>query len=206
MESKEVKREVRKAAAGDEAAAAHLFDHFYPRVYRYAVAKLGRSVDAEDVAAETFARALKGFDRFRWRGAGFEAWLFRIASNLVVDRIRLSSREVVVTDVLDPGGARDPISPEEAFLRAEADEGVRGFLALLPPDQREVLVLRFAAGLDTNEVAAVMKRNANAVRQLQYRALDKLRQAMAEEGSPQGGPPTERRDPKGSGRVPGSRP
>lgn len=173
---------VRRAAAGDEAAAARLFDHFYPRVYRYAVAKLGRPADAEDVAAETFARSLKGFDRFRWRGAGFEAWIFRIAANLVVDRVRMSSREAVGIDPLGEVDV-DPISPEQAFLRAEEDERVRALLATLPPNQREVVVLRFAAGLDTKEVAIVMGRNANAIRQLQHRALERLRSLTAEEVS-----------------------
>lgn len=182
MDSSEVRREVRKAAGGDEAAAALLFDHFYPRVYRYAAAKLGNPPDAEDIAAETFARALKGLDRFRWKGAGFEAWIFRIASNLVVDHIRLSVREFA-----GPGSGHpdlvDPVSPEEVFLRAEGAEGARALLAQLPADQREVLVLRFAAGLDTNEVAKVMKRNANAVRQLQYRALMSLRRIVGQEAS-----------------------
>lgn len=181
LETKEVKREVRKAAAGDEAAAARLFDHFYPRVYRYAVAKLGRQADAEDVAAETFARVLKGFDRFRWKGAGFEAWLFRIAANLVVDRVRHASRELVGTAPIDPDDRVDPLTPEQVFLREETGEGVRALLAVLPGDQREVLLLRFAAGLDTKEVASVMDRNANAIRQLQHRALDRLRQNISEE-------------------------
>ncbi len=180
MDRDELKREVQRAARGDGDSAAFLFDHYYPRVYRYCLAKLGNRMDAEDAAAETFAKVLRQLGQFRWRGAGFEAWLFRIASNVVVDLFRRAQREQLQDDLRDHGPV-DEITPEVVFLRGEATRGVDVILDRLSPDQREVIVLRFAAGLDTAEVAQIMGRKANAVRQLQFRALEHLRTTMPKE-------------------------
>jgi RNA polymerase sigma-70 factor (ECF subfamily) len=175
-----LRQEVRRAARGEEEAAAELFDHYHPRVYRYALSKLGNDQDAQDVAAEVFAKVLKELDRFRWKGAGFEAWLFRIASNLVVDQHRRSGREQVREQITEEV---DPVTPEGVFARIEVRGELERYLSELSDDQREVLLLRFAGGLDTNEVGRVMGRKANAVRQLQFRALDALRARMSDVGS-----------------------
>jgi RNA polymerase sigma-70 factor (ECF subfamily) len=168
---------VRRAVRGDEAAAAAIFDESHPRVFRYALAKVRDPAAADDIASETFARILRDLDRFKWKGAGFEAWLFRIASNLVTDHWRGAGRETAVDITIEDA---DTDTPELAALRAETAGEVGQLLAQLPPDQREVLLLRFAAGLDTNEVARSMGRKANAVRQLQFRALTNLRGRMTE--------------------------
>ncbi len=178
MDARDLKREVRQAARGDEEAAGLLFDHYYPRVYRYALSKLGRNQDAEDVAAETFARVLRSLDDFRWRGAGFEAWIFRIAYNLIVDHYRGSDREELSEVAVDE---TDHITPEDMYLRGEVVSELTDVLNTLSDDQREVLLLRFVAGLDTNEICHVMGRNANAIRQLQFRALDTMRTRIHEE-------------------------
>ena len=169
---------VRRASSGDRVAAGELFDHFHPRVYRYALAKLRRPADAEDVAAETFARVLRDLGKFRWKGAGFEAWLFRIAGNLVVDHVRRAGGELPVDATIDDTQI-DERTPEMLTLRGETTRDLNAMLNTLPDDQREVLVLRFAGGLDSNETAEVMGRNANAVRQLQFRALSNLRTMTA---------------------------
>lgn len=179
MENEELRVLVRRAARGDEGAAGTIFDHYYPRVFRYARARLNSDADAEDVAAETFARVLKGLGRFRWKGAGFEGWIFRIASNLLVDAYRRSGRELPesspATELPGSEGA-----PEAIVLLTEQAGSLRRMVDALPPDQREVVLLRFAADLDTHQVGEVMDRNPNAVRQLQFRALQRLREMMRE--------------------------
>lgn len=175
MENKELKRDVRSAARGDRQSAALLFDTYHPRLYRYALAKLGSPADAEDVASETFARVLGKLDGFRWKGGGFEAWLFRIASNLITDRYRSSSRERATGEPIEEQETAMERLPEERALHLETSRELDEMLIALPDEQREVLLLRFAAGLDTHETAAVMKKNANAIRQLQFRALENIR-------------------------------
>jgi RNA polymerase sigma-70 factor (ECF subfamily) len=183
VEESRLKQQVKRAARGDEQAAAELFDNYYPRLYRYALSRLGSEHDAQDVASEAFAKVLRDLDRFRWKGAGFEAWLFRIASNLVIDHFRKGGREEVRDTTGDLEETLSEETPETVLLDMEARDELGGMLARLSADQREVLLLRFAGGLNTNEVAQVMGRKANAVRQLQFRALDTLRARMSDVGS-----------------------
>lgn len=181
---------VGRATKGDRAAASELFDRYYPRVHRYALAKLRDPSNAEDVAAETFSRVVRELRRFKWKGAGFEAWLFRIASNVIVDQARRAGREAALGDASDnvevPGGR----TPEDAVLMNELTDELNGILAQLPPDQQEVLILRCAAQLSTEEICRTMGRSANAVRQLQFRALENMRARMLQ---PAGGCRRERR-------------
>jgi RNA polymerase sigma-70 factor (ECF subfamily) len=182
VEIRDLKEMVHLATRGDEAAAAALFDTYYPRVYRYALVKLRRPMDAEDVAAETFAKVLKELKRFKWKAGGFEAWLFRIASNAVVDHVRRSRRETL-DDGFREFGASDEMSPEQLTLQKETAIELNELIQTLSPDQREIIALRFAGGLDSEEIARVMGRKPNAVRQLQFRALSTLRERGAgEEG------------------------
>lgn len=181
MEDRELRQEVKRAARGDEEAAAYLFDTYHPRVYRYALAKLGSSSDAEDVAAETFAVVLRELPRFKWKGAGFEAWLFRIAANLVVDQVRRGGKEWATSDGFVGPEIPYDRTPEKQVLEREMSREIGDLLEHLTSEQREVVLLRFAAGLDTNETAEAMGRKANAVRQLQFRALATLREHIGGE-------------------------
>lgn len=183
MDEAQLRVLVRKASRGDEDAAAALFDEYYPRVYKYAAARLGPGPSAEDAASETFAKVVRELGRFKWRGAGFEGWLFRIARNVIVDMLRRGGKETLTGEAIEPAEASQEGLPEAALVDLESATELRALLDRLPPEQREVLLLRFGAGLDTNETGRAMDRNANAVRQLQLRALRNVR-AMIPEGVP----------------------
>lgn len=180
MDVDDLKGAVRGAARGDQDSAAALFDHYYPRLYRFAFARLKDSQGAEDVASETFAKVLRDLDRFRWRGSGFEAWIFRIAKNLIIDRYRRGDREVIGNEVVDTVLPAAPEAPESHAIAGEQSRELTSLIDRLPEEQREVVLLRFAGELDTHEVASITHRNANAVRQLQFRALTNLRKWMNE--------------------------
>ena len=181
MEEAQLRGLVKKASRGDEGAAALLFDEYYPRVYKYAVARLGPGPAAEDAASETFAKVVREIGRFKWKGAGFEGWLFRIARNVIVDMQRRTGRETLTGEMIEPRETSQEGLPESAAVSVESAVELRALLDRLPPEQRDVLLLRFGAGLDTNETGRAMERNANAIRQLQLRALRNVR-AMLPEG------------------------
>lgn len=184
LSAEELEETVRRAGRGDEEAVSWLFEQYHPRVYRYALARLGMAHDAEDVAAEAFTTVVRKVASFRWRGAGFEAWLFKIAANAVVDRHRRRARDPV--ELREDSGFENRAGGQEsdqALLDAERGSELRALLDRLPADQREVLLLRFAGELSADEVGQVMGRKPNAVRQLQFRALEGLRRRMGEEQS-----------------------
>lgn len=181
MDVSEIKQEVRRAARGDQDSAALLFDHYHPRLFRYALVRVGDRQIAEDIASETFVRVLRDLDRFRWRGAGFDGWLFRIAHNLVVDHFRRSDREVLLEEPETGFPGIELHTPESILLADESSRELQTMLEGLSPEQRDVIALRFAAGLDTHQTAAALGKKANAVRQMQFRALESLRQRMSHE-------------------------
>ena len=74
------------------AALADLFEEYYQRIARYIAVRIGNQDDADDLAVDVFVRAAEHIGSFRQRGIPVQAWLFRIAHNLVVDYLRRSSR------------------------------------------------------------------------------------------------------------------
>lgn len=173
-----VRRLVRSAQAGDAEAFGAIFDEFHLSVYRYIAARVQSPADAEDLAAEAFAAAFRAIGSFRWQGAPFEAWLFRIARSKIVDHYRrtgprgtnpLSGSEPVAGDETDPA---------MAIVHGEERGHLLAAMRRLSSDQQEVVALRFFADLSVPEVAQIMDRSPGAVRQLQLRALTTLRQRM----------------------------
>jgi RNA polymerase sigma-70 factor, ECF subfamily len=167
------------ARAGDPGAQGALFDRYYPAVHRYACARLAQPSDADDAAAETFVSALAALSRFTWRQVPFEAWLFRIAASKVADvhRRRLRRPETELDGAIE---LRLPGAPDPLDLSLEAD--LHGRLAAavdrLPDQQRDVVVLRFFLERSVRETAVALRRSEGAVRQLQLRALARLRREV----------------------------
>ena len=173
-----LRRLVQSAQASAAEAFGAIFDEFHLPVYRYILARVENTADAEDLAAETFAAAFRAIGSFRWQGAPFEAWLFRIARSKVIDHYRRRDRRATQSlSGIEPAAVRGA-DPATAILHEEQRGQVLAAVRRLSADQQEVVALRFFADLSVPEVARVMDRSAGAVRQLQLRALTTLRQRM----------------------------
>ena len=161
-----------EAAQQDPAKFGDLYDRHFARVYAF-VARRVRSRDAaEDVTAEVFHQALAHLPRFEWRGVPFVAWLLRIAANAIVDRAKRAARE---RGTPEPEDAVEP-SLEEVEHRARLFRLVDG----LPPEQRRVIVMRFAEQRTIRDIAVRLGRTEGAVKQLQFRGLRTLRARLGE--------------------------
>jgi RNA polymerase sigma-70 factor (ECF subfamily) len=179
---------VRRAAGGDTAATADLVRRFRPAVLRYCRSRLGRfagSYDAaDDAAQEVFAAVLAALPRYEDQGRPFAAFVFAIAGHKVADAARAAYRAPMPVsdppDVVDPGD-----SPETAALRAADADRARALLGQLPDQQRQLLLLRVAAGLSAEETGAALGMSAGAVRVAQHRALARLRAIAATEDAAQ---------------------
>jgi RNA polymerase sigma-70 factor (ECF subfamily) len=140
-------------------------------LYAYVATLLRDRAGAEDVTAQAFERAYRKHGSYDARRGSERAWLFGIARNAALDELRRRRRHATL--------AADPVSaaPDPATAAVERT-AVRAALATLPPRDREVIALRFHAGLDTAEVAEVLGvSRSNAATQL-HRAMSKLREAL----------------------------
>jgi RNA polymerase sigma-70 factor (ECF subfamily) len=164
------------AAQADPSCFGELYRRHVTAVHAFAWARLGDRASAEDVTAETFRRALRALPRYEPRGVPLIAWLTRIALNLVRDEIERRQR---AQRLLDAVAAPPPVDgpDEDVELRTMVHELVRR----LGPDQRQVIELRFGADMPIAEVAVRLGRSADAVKQLQRRAVHELRRLLTEE-------------------------
>ncbi len=165
------------AREGDEAALAELYKLYFPRVYRYILARMGNPYDAEDLTEEVFLRVLDAIERFQWREAPFSAWLFRIAHNAVISQRRKEGAR----------GRSSPLSDALPMKTQGPDEMVENRLTMnevmrtaetLPEAQRQVINLRFAAGLTVAETARAMGKGEGNVKVIQHKAIAKLREIL----------------------------
>ena len=176
---------VAAAGAGDRSAVNRVLVIIRPLIVRYCRARIGRqersSVFADDVAQEVCLAVLTALPGYRDQGRPFLAFVYGIAAHKVVDAhrsVRRSHFEPVeeLPEELDP---RD--GPEQRALNGALSVQMGQLLDILPPKQREILVLRVVVGLSAEETAEAVESTPGAVRVAQHRAVSKLRSAAPEE-------------------------
>jgi RNA polymerase sigma-70 factor (ECF subfamily) len=161
-----------EAAQKDPVRFSDLYEMHFERVYAFVSRRVGDRGTAEDLTSDVFHKALVNLSRYQWRGVPFSAWLYKIAANCIADRSRQASREIPSSDDLPDGSSIPDL--EEIDRRARLFRLVEQ----LPGDQRKVIVERFVEQRSIREIAQQLKRSEGAVKQLQFRALEKLRSQM----------------------------
>lgn len=176
------------SADADEAALVRaalerpeLFGAVYQRhvdaVYRYLQLRAGFD-EAADLTQQVFLKAFTALSTYQPKGAPVSAWLFRIARNLATDHHRLRHREPdeLLPDIIGGTGG----APEETALQAEQRVHLRSLLRQLDGEKRELLALRFAAGLSSREIGAVIGKSEAAVKKQLSRILRTLKEKYGE--------------------------
>ena len=159
-----------EAAQADPGRFAELYEIHFERVYAFIVSRVRLRQDAEDLTAEVFRQALQNLRRYEWRGLPFSAWLLRIAANAMADRWQRISREQ---------GDPPPEPPDEVAAKAiERRALLYQLVDALPADQRQVVVARFVQEKSIRAIAQELGRSEGAVKQLQFRALQSLRERV----------------------------
>lgn len=171
---------VELARAGDKEAFGLLYDHYHVSVYRFLYHRTRSQTLAEDLTSETFFRALRSMNGFRWQGRDFGAWLMTIARNLTTDHFKAGRTRLEMTteDMSAHDDATD--GPEDAVIAGLTNEVLLEALTQLPSEQRDCLVMRFLQGLSIAEVATALARSDGAVKQLQLRGVRNLAKLMPE--------------------------
>ena len=158
-------------AQRDPAAFEPLYDRYLDPIHAYCYRRLGNRELTEDATSQIFLQALAALPRFR--AHSFRAWLYTIAHNVVVDIYRARP----ALPLIDDGSIDQLIDDGELDLHA-SELDVRHLLAQLTPEQRDVVELRLS-GMTGPEIAEILGRSHGAVRALQYRAYQQLRELLA---------------------------
>lgn len=168
------------ARGGAEWAFSRLYRDLNPRLFRYLVARAPGVGD--DLASETWLAAARQLPGFEGGEEAFRAWLFTIARRCLIQHWRDGCRRPPTVHHPEalPDQASGADGPEEVVLEGiSALEAARAIAAALSPDQADVVLLRMLAGLDVDQVAAILGKRPGAVRVLQHRGLRRLAQVFS---------------------------
>jgi RNA polymerase sigma-70 factor (ECF subfamily) len=160
-----------EAARCDTTAFTILYRRYVTPVYRYLYKWVGSPVEAEDLTSQVFIEMLEGLVHYREQGH-FAAWLFTIARRKAIAAYRCQHLNLPLDKAEEiPGSEEDPL---ERVVQGEQRERVAALFAGLDEDQRELLRLRFTAGLGYAEIGALQGRGEAAVKMAIYRLLHQM--------------------------------
>jgi RNA polymerase sigma-70 factor (ECF subfamily) len=160
-----------EAARREPAAFSLLYRRYATPVYRYLYKRLGNAKDTEDLTSQVFTEALEGLAHYRERGS-FAAWLFTIARRKAIHAYRRQRPTLSLEEVEEWQGATE--DPLEQLVQDEQLERIAAIFSELNEDQRELLRLRFTAGLAYAEIGAVLGRSESAVKMAIHRLLRRM--------------------------------
>ena len=167
----EIVKLVHKAIGGDSEAFGELYMTYVEPIYRYIFYQVRDKMTAEDITEEAFFKAWNSIHSCKGKEQTFSSWLYRIAHNSMIDVFRSRKKELPL-DMEATSGIIDARAELETKLEYRQ---LMDAIALLPENQRQVIVLKFIEGLDNREIEQIIRKSQGAIRILQMRALDTLR-------------------------------
>ncbi|MEJ2010816.1 MAG: sigma-70 family RNA polymerase sigma factor [Anaerolineales bacterium] len=184
---KEQQISIRALRSGDREAFAAMVDEYSPQLYRLALRMLGNPQEAEDVLQETFINAFKHMKQFEGRSQ-LSTWLYRIAANQALMRLRKNGPDMVsVDEPLQLGGGESVprqlkdwcCLPEAEFMTSEAQAQLDQAIGELSSALRAAFVLRDLQGLSTRKTAEILDISESAVKTRLLRARLELREKLS---------------------------
>ena len=175
---------------GDVNAYEHLVKAYEKNVYNLALRMTGNSEDAYDMSQEAFIKAYNSLHSFRG-DSKFSVWLYRIVSNVCLDFLRSRNRKATVSlsmenddgEEVELDIADEASSPQLLLDRSLTRDAVRRGLQSLPPDHREILLLREIQGLSYDEIASALGLEVGTVKSRIFRARKKLCAFLIKDGN-----------------------
>lgn len=169
-------------AKADSAAFAAIYDHYFSRVYNYARYRLPDAQTTDDLTAEIFERALNSLSSYRPEKAPFSAWLFAIARNAVNDHLRRQQRRRWISlDAVWNRSSNEP-GPVDIVSDNEMKGELLAAVARLDRRERDLIGLKFAAGLTNRRIAELTSLSESNVGVILFRAMRKLRAELETRG------------------------
>jgi RNA polymerase sigma-70 factor (ECF subfamily) len=170
---------------GDVEALSALVERYRRQLFGYILGMTGGQVEADEVFQEVWFRAIRNVDKYKDKN--FAGWLVRIAHNLIIDRSRRQKPEVSLDADRDKDGfgglelvAAHP-DAAEALVERELGERISTAVAGLPPDQKEVFLMRTQTGMPFKEIAKLQRTSINTALARMHYALGKLRSLLEDD-------------------------
>lgn len=177
----ELDRAVEAMQDGDETAFRLVYRAVQPPLLRYLTVLVG-TADAEDVASEAWAQAVRDLDRFTGDADGFRGWITTIGRNRALDHLRQSRRRPMTDVPLESlTEVPDPVDVEGLTLASLQSHAVIAMIGELPRDQAEAILLRTVLGFDAPTAARILGKRAGAVRAASHRGMKRLARKLSEE-------------------------
>ncbi len=181
---------VQKVIDGDANAFEVLVTEYEKSVYNIALRMTGNAEDAADMTQEAFIKAYNNISSFRG-DSKFSVWLYRIVSNVCLDYLRSKNRRPTVSLTVEDDQGEDTEmeiadnsdTPEEMLERSLTRDSVRRGLNALPPDYRQILLLREIQGMSYDEIAEALSLEAGTVKSRIFRARKKLCAFLIQDGN-----------------------
>lgn len=169
-------------AKEDPEAFGVLYERYVGGIYQYIFYRTGNRLDAEDLTARTFYKALGSVKRYKHRGLPFSAWLYRIAHNLVANWHRdRERRKTIPLDVLVLT-SKERDSAQQVVESNERVEALREAIGRLGADRQQLVILKHTSDLSNREIGRVMGRSEGAIKALYHRTLIALRKDLERAG------------------------
>jgi RNA polymerase sigma-70 factor, ECF subfamily len=170
--------ELVQLAKDDKEAFGELYERYMPKIYNYIYYRTSNQHDAEDLTAKVFFRAMSHIGNYVDKGVPFQAWLYRIAHNLVANWHRDQGRRKVIP--LDDYVVHSLKSeaPDRLAEDAEEQEKLMEAIHRLPEERQQLLLLKFIEQLSNAEIGEIMERTEGAIKSLYHRTLLSLRDEL----------------------------
>jgi RNA polymerase sigma-70 factor (ECF subfamily) len=165
-------------AKTNQEAFGILYERYVHKIYNYIYYRTGNHHDAEDLTAMVFYRAMGHIQNYTERGIPFQAWLYRIAHNLVANWHRDRNRRKIIPleEYVGPGPQVEV--PDQQTETQEEREILLDTIRQLPPERQQLLILKFIEKMPNAEIGQIMGRTEGAIKSLYHRTLSALREEI----------------------------
>jgi RNA polymerase sigma-70 factor (ECF subfamily) len=167
--------ELVELAKDDKDAFGALYERYVEKIYKYIYYRTGNHQDAEDLTAAVFYRAMGHIENYTERGVPFQAWLYRIAHNLVANWHRDRGRRKIIPLEEFVGSALHTDTPDAQTEDEEERQQLLAAVERLPEERQQLLILKFVTQLPNAEIGMILDRTEGAVKSLYHRTLLALR-------------------------------
>lgn len=167
--------ELVELAKTDQEAFGELYERYVKKIYNYVYYRTSNQHDAEDLTARVFFRAMSHIGNYQDKGVPFQAWLYRIAHNLVANWHRDRSRRKIIPLDDFVAATLSADAPDRLAEDAEEREHLMAAIRRLPEERQRLLILKFVERLSNAEIGELMDRTEGAIKSLYHRTLIALR-------------------------------